>query len=147
MFPGFYHRRRIPCTRKMSARATLSLNAFHAHSTQKARRRTTPGLTHSTHKQRCVCLSRKPRPRSPRSEDFPLENVTHQKYAVTISGVQGEGWKAKDPAFCRTPDPCLSIQVQQTLHTSGVYRQVLGSSRVVKNSKALIPPAKQDQGF
>ncbi len=32
MFLGFYHRRRIPCTRKMSARATLSLNAFHAHS-------------------------------------------------------------------------------------------------------------------
>ena len=32
MFPGFYHRRRIPCTRKMSARATFSLNAFHAHS-------------------------------------------------------------------------------------------------------------------
>jgi hypothetical protein len=28
MFPGFYHERRIPCTRKISARATLSLNAF-----------------------------------------------------------------------------------------------------------------------
>jgi hypothetical protein len=28
MFSGFYHGRRIPCTRKISARATLSLNAF-----------------------------------------------------------------------------------------------------------------------
>jgi hypothetical protein len=30
MFPGLYHRRMIPCTRKVSARATLSLNSFHA---------------------------------------------------------------------------------------------------------------------
>src|SRR5437870_10973873 len=32
MFPGFYHRRRVPCTRKPPSHATLSLNSFHVHS-------------------------------------------------------------------------------------------------------------------
>jgi hypothetical protein len=34
MFPGFYHGRRIPCTRKLRSRGTLALNAFRAHSSQ-----------------------------------------------------------------------------------------------------------------
>ena len=32
MFPGFYHRRRVPLTRKLPACGTLSLNSFHVHS-------------------------------------------------------------------------------------------------------------------
>src|SRR6266545_4234312 len=32
MFPGFYHGRWFPCTRTLCPRATLSPNAFHAHS-------------------------------------------------------------------------------------------------------------------
>jgi hypothetical protein len=32
MCPGFYHGRRIPCTRKPSSRATVTLNSFHVHS-------------------------------------------------------------------------------------------------------------------
>ena len=32
MFPGFYHRRRVPCTQQPSSRATLPLNSFHVHS-------------------------------------------------------------------------------------------------------------------
>ena len=34
MFPGFYHRRRVPCTRKPPSRATLSLDSFHVHSSR-----------------------------------------------------------------------------------------------------------------
>ena len=32
MFPGFYHRGRVPCTQKPSSRATLPLNSFRVHS-------------------------------------------------------------------------------------------------------------------
>ena len=34
VFPGFYHRRRVPYTQKPWSRATLPLNSFRVHSTK-----------------------------------------------------------------------------------------------------------------
>src|SRR5262245_1143769 len=64
MFSGFYHGRRIPCTRKISARATLSLNAFCVRSSMMktsalpGRRRPTSSKVRSTTLLTVIAVSR-----------------------------------------------------------------------------------------